>query len=326
MPTEQELWLSKPSDVTEMLVMILEVSNKLPKNIMMADLLDKTVEDLRYGNKVDFHEFFIRCGYAAYSINGGSMDIPKFCDMLLTKHKMYGLTSLTRWGIPGIINRIDGKFARYTSMMKQGVTTSNAESIDDTIHDILGYCILGLKMVQLNIGLPHRAPSLLQASGKVGEFHKKHGFELGHSLLDSNVDVRVDGILEVTGWLIQSISKRWERGTSDTATSDSTDYDTRLMRCHLIGEEFGELMIAMAQMDEVKVLDGLADLIYVCLGTAVAWDLPIAAAFDEVHRSNMTKDVKAGGPDDLRCRDKGKSYESPNLNDIMILHRNGKDL
>ncbi len=43
-----------------------------------------------------------------------------------------------------------------------------------------------------------------------------------------------------------------------------------------------------------KVLKEVADLCYVAEGTAVAFGLPFAAAFDEVHRSNMSKDPPKG--------------------------------
>lgn len=92
--------------------------------------------------------------------------------------------------------------------------------------------------------------------------------------------------------------------------------DRRVFRLYLIMEEFGELMLAMSSCDEAAVLDGLADLAYVVIGTAVQFDLPLGEAFDEVHRSNMTKDSAK------ECRGesgngKGPSYSPPNMAELL---------
>jgi len=73
----------------------------------------------------------------------------------------------------------------------------------------------------------------------------------------------------------------------------------------------------MADDSELGTLDALTDLLYVTYGSGVAFDLPLHAAFVEVHRSNMTKAVGAGGDKDVRCRKKGDSYEPPQLARIL---------
>ncbi len=98
--------------------------------------------------------------------------------------------------------------------------------------------------------------------------------------------------------------------------------DKRLIRSSLLVEEAGECVEAILAGDEVKLLDALADLIYVALGAAVQFDLPIAMAFEEVHRSNMTKSSA------MECRDvananrgKGPGYEPPDLLPILAMWR-----
>lgn len=64
------------------------------------------------------------------------------------------------------------------------------------------------------------------------------------------------------------------------------------LRKELIYEEvmgIGELFDSMDKGDLVGVADGLADVLYVVLGTAAAYGIDARAAFDEAHRSNMTK-------------------------------------
>src|SRR3979411_1373403 len=57
----------------------------------------------------------------------------------------------------------------------------------------------------------------------------------------------------------------------------------------LIVEETDELVQAIERADLVAVCDGLADVLYVCIGASLAFGLPIGAIFEEVHRSNMSK-------------------------------------
>lgn len=65
------------------------------------------------------------------------------------------------------------------------------------------------------------------------------------------------------------------------------------LRERLIAEEYGETIEAIRAGDIVETADGLVDLIYVCIGAAIEFGIPLDAVWDEVHRSNM---AKAGGP------------------------------
>jgi predicted HAD superfamily Cof-like phosphohydrolase len=113
-------------------------------------------------------------------------------------------------------------------------------------------------------------------------------------------------------------------------------HDERYNRLHLIFEEAAELGKAMAKgftLDpeddiseaehHVMVLDGLADLLYVVLGTAVVFDLPLVEGFAEVHRSNMTKQRQYDDPSGHRVRDKGPHFEKPNLLKVLQDYKNG---
>lgn len=100
-----------------------------------------------------------------------------------------------------------------------------------------------------------------------------------------------------------------------------TTGDQCYLRGHLIVEETAELLDAMYMEDEVLVLDALADLLYVVLGSAVTMDLPLAEAFVEVHRSNMTKRRQSDDPDGARVRDKGEGYQPPDLKRILDAYR-----
>ena len=59
----------------------------------------------------------------------------------------------------------------------------------------------------------------------------------------------------------------------------------------LIRNKSDELIASMLKGDLVGVADGLADVLYVVIGTAVAYGIDIQEVFDEVHRSNLSKTV-----------------------------------
>jgi predicted HAD superfamily Cof-like phosphohydrolase len=65
--------------------------------------------------------------------------------------------------------------------------------------------------------------------------------------------------------------------------------DRMLLRKSLMAEELCETLDAMAVGDMAEIADGLADLIYVAIGTAIEYGIDLDPVFHEVHRSNMTK-------------------------------------
>lgn len=116
------------------------------------------------------------------------------------------------------------------------------------------------------------------------------------------------------------------------------DHDLLDLRFTLIEEEFLEATEELAELDALseavregkadpKVMDEtkanltkeLADLMYVTLGTAVALGLPIVEAFNEVHRSNMSKLDGDGKP--IRREDgkvlKGPNYTPPDIRQFI---------
>jgi len=94
---------------------------------------------------------------------------------------------------------------------------------------------------------------------------------------------------------------------------------TRQLRHSILVEEVNELQAATTHID---ALDAITDVLYVLLGTAHAYGLgdKLQAAFNEVHRSNMTKVMPDGK---VMKREDGKiikpdTYEKPNLEKILL--------
>lgn len=97
------------------------------------------------------------------------------------------------------------------------------------------------------------------------------------------------------------------------ARQEADPRNLELARARYMLEELSETFDALAKGDSVGVLDGLADLAYVVVGTAIAFGLPLAEAFGEVHRSNLTK----GGLTAAGKGGKGDGYQPPQLRRIL---------
>ena len=97
-----------------------------------------------------------------------------------------------------------------------------------------------------------------------------------------------------------------------------SDEKVNLLRINLLQEELDELKEALAAGDVVEVLDALTDLQYVLDGAVLSFGLQNVkdAAFNEVHRSNMSK-LGADGKPIYREGDgkvlKGPDYFRPNI-------------
>lgn len=72
--------------------------------------------------------------------------------------------------------------------------------------------------------------------------------------------------------------------------------DVEELRGHLISEEYGELMEALAAGDLVAIAKESADLIYVILGTDLAYGIDPDPVFAAVHQSNLSKLGADGSP------------------------------
>ena len=86
---------------------------------------------------------------------------------------------------------------------------------------------------------------------------------------------------------------------------------TKTLRINLLQEELDELKEALAQDDILETLDALVDLQYVLDGAFLSFGLQDvkADAFNEVHRSNMSKLGEDGQP--IRRESDGKILKGP---------------
>lgn len=98
------------------------------------------------------------------------------------------------------------------------------------------------------------------------------------------------------------------------------DRADRMLRIRLLKEEMREYMAAESDNNLIEVADALADIVYIAVGTAVAYGIPFNEVFREVHGSNMSKLDDNGQP--IYRQDgkvmKGDNYYEPNIAGILF--------
>ena len=97
---------------------------------------------------------------------------------------------------------------------------------------------------------------------------------------------------------------------------EAVEQDVVLNRAAMVLEELAEWLEAHSRSDLIAAADAWADRAYVLFGDAVAAGLPTERLFNEVHRSNMTKDC---GPIDSGKAEKGLRYRPPELGRVLGL-------
>jgi len=99
-------------------------------------------------------------------------------------------------------------------------------------------------------------------------------------------------------------------------------------RLRLIEEEFEELKEAVSSHNLYLIADALADLKYVIFGMDLTYGIPADSVFDEVHRSNMTKEKKVVEIKDEMIKlnpnpqhpmkvQKGSTYSPPQIRELI---------
>lgn len=101
-----------------------------------------------------------------------------------------------------------------------------------------------------------------------------------------------------------------------TDTDIDTDVDLLNLRGNLIAEEMTELSEELFKFpaNKAAITKEIADNIYVMIGLAVSFGLPLEEVFKRVHESNMTKDGDKRGDGKVT---KGPSYVPPQLDDLF---------
>lgn len=122
----------------------------------MESLRDLVLNGDKHNRMLESIMHFGRCVRACQMLEqhryGGTIALSTvlLADTVAEKHKLYGDSPLRRWGILGLVIRLDSKMARYltmTSTNNAGVVATD-ESVCDTLADMLGYCALAIGLLE----------------------------------------------------------------------------------------------------------------------------------------------------------------------------------
>lgn len=152
----------------------------------------------------------------------------------------------------------------------------------------------------------------------VEKFHAKNGFMINGDLEKDNES----GSEELERELLnEAASEMLKVSIKMQRLMEKEFYSTRIERAQIMIEELAEIVEALITRDEVALLDGLADLQFVLLGTAITYDMPIEDAHLEVCRSNLSKKKRETRG---KLTDKGPDYEPPKLKELLEEYRTKK--
>lgn len=118
--------------------------------------------------------------------------------------------------------------------------------------------------------------------------------------------------------MLREFHRVFEAGENEEFTKEML-----LLRGRLIIEEYYEVIEEIASfetnkgMSRKKLTKELADLMYVTIGTAVTFGLPLEEVFAEVHKNNMSK-VHPDGT--IRRREDGKILKPDTFKEINLDH------
>ena len=94
--------------------------------------------------------------------------------------------------------------------------------------------------------------------------------------------------------------------------------EERQLRWDLVVEEMSELGEAFANDDMIEISDALADLIYVAIGMALVYGIPLDEVWEEVQNSNMQK-LGGGVREDGKIL-KPDDWEPPRIAEVLAKH------
>ena len=85
-------------------------------------------------------------------------------------------------------------------------------------------------------------------------------------------------------------------------------------RWALMEEEFEELLCGMASHNMPEIADGIIDLIYTAIGTAIVYGLDLEPLWQEVQKANMTKMLPTDGSYKIT---KPEGWTAPDIEGVL---------
>jgi len=117
--------------------------------------------------------------------------------------------------------------------------------------------------------------------------------------------------------MVQEFQDKYKHNNNKIPTLTSDELNE--FRQKLLDEEIQELKDALAAKDIIEVADALGDMLYVIFGTCCSHGIDIEPIFEEIHRSNMTKDYSKG---ECKKQIKGPDYSKPDIEFEIVKQKN----
>lgn len=92
--------------------------------------------------------------------------------------------------------------------------------------------------------------------------------------------------------------------------------DVEIFRQDLLRQEYRELNQAIERNDLEQIYDGILDMLYVLIGTAHVYGLPLNQGMQSVHNANMQK-LHATGDSQCNKPIKPPGWKPPNLREVL---------
>lgn len=123
-------------------------------------MLQEEIEDIQRTLKdspallkvVIWEKLFTWFGLWALQELGLDLNVSAFAHLLKAKHDSYGPKPINNWGPLGIVIRVSSKLGRYERLRDNPGFLGRVrdESLQDTVADVLGYAVLGLRYLEVN--------------------------------------------------------------------------------------------------------------------------------------------------------------------------------
>jgi len=143
-----EYLMNEPCDVFKVIQQIEKQDVKKHKSQTWLDVLQSILNVARLrildNEPVKWEALFLQAGAVVTEIlTDHRFNRMNFAKFLLQKHKAYGMEPLVAWRELGILVRLTSKVGRIHTIKGDEAIDLGDESMQDTLKDSLGYCILG---------------------------------------------------------------------------------------------------------------------------------------------------------------------------------------
>jgi len=149
----EALLMQEPCDVFRVIQQIEKAKVEKHKSQSWLEMLQSIINVARLrvlaNEVVDWETLFLQAGFVTSEIlTDHRFNRMTFAKFLLKKHKAYGVKPLEVWKELGILVRLTSKVGRIENIKGDDAIDLGDESMQDTLKDSLGYCILGYLLTQ----------------------------------------------------------------------------------------------------------------------------------------------------------------------------------